>query len=935
MDQNNWQEIKRIFSAALELPANDRPAFLDHQCGADDDMRSNLESLLAAEEEAGEFIVAPALVEAGLADDDGDAAEVSFAGRRIGAYEIVRELGRGGMGAVFLATRADAEFDKQVAIKIVKRGMDTESILRRFLMERQILANLEHPNIARFLDGGTTEDGLPYFVMEHVEGQPITSYCDANQLNTSQRLQLFQKVCGAVQHAHQHLIVHRDLKPSNILVTSDGMPKLLDFGVAKIINPDWTGEGTEETATALRLMTPEYASPEQLRGLSITTVSDVYSLGVVLYELLSGRRPFNFRSRLPDEIARVLLTEEPIRPSTAASMEREEFLERAYAQTLIPDQKPAPEPRVTASRSSRGRTTPAGSRNPKSLKGDLDNIVLKALRKESERRYASVQELSEDIRRHLEGLPVTARPDTLSYRTSKFIGRHRAGVAAALGVALILIFATTITAWQARVARRERDKAERRFNQVRKLASTVLFEYHDGVAKLPGSTGLRQKMVTDSLEYLDNLSAESGNDPALQQELAMAYEKVGDVQANPYNENLGDQNGALASYRKAMAIREALFAANPKDAEIRRKLALNCKKVGEILFTKGMNSDAIAIDKRGLELYEGLIRDDPANIQDQFAWLSIQDDIGRVQQQSGDLSGALATLRKVLSKVETMEAADPKNFRFRRGVAISQTTVGDVLLFSHDFQAALELHKKAASRFKELSGEDPANLELKRNLAVLYVRIAEEYKQLKSYADCVATNHQAIALLKELDNDPQNIQNSSNLADAYSNLSEALGYMGDFDAAEENMRRSLRLYDEVLHKSPDNVQARDHLGEAYIMFAHILEKKGDANGALENYRKALTIVEVEPMRSMDDPDRLASTYEEMGDIEIKLAEEYKGRTPRAAEYLKAAEHSYQQSLAAWRELQQHNKLSNDEKSKPEDAAQKLSRCEDDLARLGK
>ena len=365
----------------MDLDEAARERFLGREC-TDQDLINQVQSLLRAHESARDFISKPALVEAGLAADPGDDLAARFVGERIGQYEIVRELGRGGMGVVFLAT-CGTDFQKQVALKIIKRGMDTDAILRRFVTERQILANLQHPNIAAFLDGGTTSDGLPFFVMEYVDGQTITGYCEINCLSTVDRLRLFQKACAAVRHAHQNLIVHRDLKPSNILVTIDGRPKLLDFGIAKLLSSDQFGEA-EQTATAFRAMTPEYASPEQIRGLPITTATDVYSLGVVLYELLSGHRPFKFASRAPDDVARVILTTDPLPPSAAVTAARD------ISKTTRPEQLSA-------------------LLNSKSLRGDLDNIVLKALRKERDRRYASVLELSEDIKRHLGGLPVTAR----------------------------------------------------------------------------------------------------------------------------------------------------------------------------------------------------------------------------------------------------------------------------------------------------------------------------------------------------------------------------------------------------------------------------------------------------------------------------------------------------------------------------------------------
>ncbi len=313
MNSARWLEIKEIFNAACDLPRADRASFLAEY---DVSLRLEVEKLLNANDEAIDFIDEPAMVEVGLAGDD---MADTFVGKRIDSYEILSEIGHGGMGIVYLADHADESFHKRVAVKLIKRGMDTSAVLKRFVMERQILANLEHPNIASLLDGGTTHDGLPYFVMEYVAGEPITKFCDSHGLDTDSRLGLFQKVCAAISYAHQNLIVHRDIKPSNILVTEDGTPKLLDFGIAKLLHPDWSLDTHEATATMFRVMTPEYASPEQLRGMPVTTASDVYSLGVVLYELLTGERPYKIESRLPDEVVKIVLTAEPVKPSSVIS----------------------------------------------------------------------------------------------------------------------------------------------------------------------------------------------------------------------------------------------------------------------------------------------------------------------------------------------------------------------------------------------------------------------------------------------------------------------------------------------------------------------------------------------------------------------------------------------------------------------------------------
>ena len=502
-----WQKVKHLFHSAVGLEGEQRNAFLAENCRDDEQLLDLVERMIAADEVSSSFLESPP-VDSFLSAIEQNTPD-TLTGKRVGHYRIVEELGRGGMGSVYLARRED-EFEKVVALKIIKRGMDTDDMLRRFRNERQILAHLDHPNIARLLDGGTTDDGLPYFVMEYVDGICIDDYCDKHQLTINDRLNLFRQVCTAVNYAHQRLAIHRDIKPSNILVTVDGTPKLLDFGIAKLLTPNATGS---ETLTGMQLMTPEYASPEQARGDStITTASDIYSLGVVMFELLTGESPYKFQDRRANEVARVICETNPERPS----------------------------------RINNPTTTP--SINNRQLRGDLDNILLMALRKDPARRYSSVEQFSEDIRRHLEGLPVIARADTLRYRTSKFITRHRAASIAALLFAATLIAGVAATLYQAREANRERALAERRFSEVRQLANSVVFKYHDAIAALPGSTQVREMLVKDALQYLDNLAKESAGDRSLQREVALAYLKVGNVQGRIYEANLGDVKGAISSY---------------------------------------------------------------------------------------------------------------------------------------------------------------------------------------------------------------------------------------------------------------------------------------------------------------------------------------------------------------------------------------------------
>jgi serine/threonine protein kinase len=621
VEAERWAIVKRVFEEVLPLQGEEQSQSLDKACAGHPWLRPEVESLLSAYRHAGDTMEHPAIPpESSTADYP---TWDPWLGRKIGRYQPIAKIGEGGMGAVYRAVRVDDHYLKQLAIKVLAQGRVAENDFRRFRNERQILASLEHANIARLLDGGATEDGHPYFVMEYVEGERIDEYCDSHRLTIVQRLKLFREVCDAVQYAHQKLVVHRDLKPANILVTADGTPKLLDFGIAKLLDPELFFQTVNLTATLARPMTPEYASPEQIRGEAVTTASDVYSLGVILYRILTGHPPYNTDSQTPADIARAICEQEPERPSVVIGRSVTIMANDGQPIALTPEL-------VSTLREGH----PALLR--KRLTGDLDNIILKALHKDASRRYGSAEQLGDDLGRYLDGLPVHARPDTLFYRVGKYVRRHRIPVVAAALVLLSLLGGMAATLRQARIARAAQARAEQRFNDVRKIAHDLIFDVHDSIQYLPGATPARKLIVQYAMSYLDKLAQESSGDPSLQQELAIAYQKVGDVQGLDVRSNLGDTAGALKSYQKSLDILEGLVKANPQDQRARSDLAESYNRLAAVQLEMGQTAEAFKVSRKNLEIANDIAN--TADSSDRKAQLSLAlayDGLSNVQAETG------------------------------------------------------------------------------------------------------------------------------------------------------------------------------------------------------------------------------------------------------------------------------------------------------------
>ncbi|HKP12597.1 MAG TPA: serine/threonine-protein kinase [Blastocatellia bacterium] len=917
------EQVNRIVEAALTLAPGERTAYLDNAC-TDEALRRAVETTMAMRDVSGRFGGATNAEGPTAILQDAETVGVSAEEQQkllddtqIGPYRVLRRIGQGGMGAVYLAARGDAEFRRQVAIKLVKRGMDTEFVLRRFRNERQILAALDHPNIARLLDGGTTADGRPYFVMEYIEGKPITEYADGRRLSTAERLRLFQEVCAAVHYAHQNLVIHRDLKPSNILVTNDGTPKLLDFGIAKLLNPELAAHTIEATAVAVRLMTPEYASPEQVKGDAITTASDVYSLGVLLYELLTGHRPYRINSRAPHEVARVVCEEEPQKPSTAvARVETYPTGGGTATVTVTPE---------VVSRTRDGNPDKLRRR----LAGDLDNIVLMAMRKEPQRRYASVDQLANDIRRHLEGRPVIARHDTIAYRTAKFVKRHKAGVLAAL-----LILASLVTG--AVTTLQQRARAERRFNDVRQLANSFLFEFHDAIKDLPGSTPARELVVKRALDYLDGLAREAGNDAQLQRELATAYQKVGDVQGNPLDANLGDTSGALASYQKALAIREGLVKKHPASVEDRRDLATSYIRIGDVNWRTGDVRPALEAYRQGVSIGEALLEGDQLDLPaSRELWRGYRN-LAYTQATAGDFAGGLETLRKAQALGERLLAAHPDDAGVRNDMSMTLTFAGRAQGEMGDLAGALETFQKALAINERLAAAEPNRVAFKKAVASNCMDIGDAHNHMGNARAAAESYRRAYAIMEQVAAaDPADVQAQRNVASAQINLGGALVKLGRFDEALEAEQRAVAIYERIAAGEPANEFARAEVAYAGIQVSYALAKIGKGAQALEAGERARATVEAVSAANPTNAEfrgLLASTYTILGDIHVALATG--GREAgRQAEHLRAARDAYQRGYEMLKGMKDRGEFATVEYGTPEAAAAKLAECDALLAKL--
>ena len=879
-DSELWPEVSGYLDEVLSLPEAQRAPWLDSFRSRKPQMAKLLHRLLEDHR---------ALSNEHFLEELPDHPVASLAGQTVGSYRLLQNIGRGGMGDVWLAERSDGRFEKQVAVKLLRFAVASGGGASRFKREGQILAQLAHPNIAELIDAGVTSDSQPYLVLEHIQGHPITEYCDGHRLSIVDRIRLFLDVLSAVARAHANLVVHRDIKPSNVLVSDTGQVKLLDFGIAKLL-PEKAGlfVATQLTVEGAGALTPQFAAPEQITAATITTATDIYALGLLLYLLLTGRHPVDSSTTSTAELVKAIVEIEPLRPSDAVSS--------ANSSTIA---------------AQRSTTT---ERLRRQLRGDLDTIVGKMLKKDPAERYSSVISVADDLDRFLRQMPIAARPDTLSYRAAKFARRHRLGLAlAALAVtgAAVAIIAV----------KREARRAEARFQQVRKLAHTVLFELNPEIENLSGSTKARELLVNTSLEYLDSLAKESGNDSGLQLELATAYAKIGDVQGNAKYSNLGHPDAALQSYDKAIAIAQKVRR-SPEALEL---IANTYSQIGSVqvmqlgLRAKGRESLGLATtiadslpSLTGRPYYRlrvlayGYLGDideiyDPTRAAEplrhaldlsaewshaesgpepSFFFALFTREKADILWGTGDLTAARDTLFQALDRIKQAMALDPANADGDRERLLVLERLGlvsgDPDYFNlGDQHAATDWLRQYVQECEHRVVADPRDQRAQSDLSQGFAELAGAYRDVDPQKARQLYERSLDASNRALQTDPEDADLLTWQSLARIWFAANLQHLGEYPRAFTELSSAVNIAKRVVERDHVSIPARQLLGIALHSRAHQLILDGDLQGAerdLQQSEQMLAALRQENPKTLLFLRDLADCYKEQGELAARRSD---------------------------------------------------------------
>ncbi|MEK8030873.1 serine/threonine-protein kinase [Ideonella sp. DXS29W] len=813
-DARRWQWAKAALADALDQPTVARAAWLSQLRERDPALADEVASLLEAHAQTDSALLrlANGSVD-GLVQAHADDRRI---GQRLGAYRLVRRIGSGGMGDVYLGERSDGTFEKSVAVKVLRQELVGEQAVRRLERERQILASLDHVNLAKVFDGGVTEEGLPYFVMELVDGQPLTDYCDAHDLDVAQRVALMRAVCQVVHYVHQRGVIHRDLKPGNILVTPEGDIKLLDFGIAKLVAAK--PGGAEETVTLLRTMTPLYSSPEQVRGQAIGPASDVYSLGIVMCALLAGRAPYDVDTTRPAsfELARAICDEEPLRLSDAAA----------------------------------GR---AGAMPVRQLRGDLDAVVAKALRKDPSARYASAEQMADDLFRHLERLPVGARRGATGYRLGRWLVRHRAVAAGALVANLALLAGLALALDQAHEAREQRQLAQQASARARSMANVALFDLDDAVAKLPGSIEARKLLVEKAQAYLTALESDLNSDPGLAVELAASYRKLGDIRGRPNTSNLGDFDGALASYNHSLALLQSLVGRplpiSQVEFDLERVSALGRKT--SVLSYTAQRDAARQSAEQALALLDGVAAREPENTKAMTMRAGVHGVLSWVLHEQGDTAGFLAQAAAAEKQLDHVLRLTPDDNEARFNLAAAYARRG-VYYLERDHtpesaRLALEPLQKWTELVEHMSSQQPDNAtyggalaESRSYLGLAYERMNDRRRAIQVLRD--STDE----LTRRIQLNPRDEHLSFVLLNARNELAGVLLSHGDASGALDQTRLALALFNEWPEATRRNTMHLHSAAQAHFIAGQaqaVGDRLAPGREACEHFRASLSLLQ--------------------------------------------------------------------------------------------